>query len=315
MESVVSILSWPVQLPNSAPLFLSFSTGFWDSATPLAPVTFAVRVNGAVLWQFTSPYPAAWQPGTVDLSPWAGKSVVIELVSDSAGLNYFQFSSWAELTVDAASNACATSLIPGTVIAVPYSGAFGTVRITTSSGCFWSAVSAADWVTVNLSSGTGTGAVSYTIQANPGAARQTTLAVGGHLLTISQDAAPPCTYSISPTAQAFSANGGLGTVTVTAGALCGWTATSADSWVTIRTGVSGTGAGSVFYSIAPNPDAAGRTGAMTIAGQTFTIVQASGSLPAISQNGVVNAASLQPGIAAGAWITIRGTKLSAATRT
>ncbi len=81
-----------------------------------------------------------------------------------------------------------------------------------------------------------------------------------------------CTYSINPTSQSFVAVGGTGSVAVTAGSGCGWTATSNAAWITVTSGASGNGNGTVSYSVAVNTGAA-RSGAITIAGQTFTVTQ------------------------------------------
>ncbi len=86
---------------------------------------------------------------------------------------------------------------------------------------------------------------------------------------------PACTYSIAPTSQGIASAGGKGTVVVTTTAACGWAATSNVSWITITAGASGTGNGTVFYTV--GADAAGsRSGTLTIAGQTFTVNQGSG---------------------------------------
>ncbi len=84
-----------------------------------------------------------------------------------------------------------------------------------------------------------------------------------------------CTYSISPTSASVPAAGGAGTVSVTAGSGCSWTAVSNAGWITVTSGASGSGNGSVGYSVAANAGAA-RTGTITIAGQTFTVNQAAG---------------------------------------
>jgi hypothetical protein len=55
-----------------------------------------------------------------------------------------------------------------------------------------------------------------------------------------------------------------------------WTATSNDPWITITSGASGTGSGTVSFSVQANTGAA-RTGTIMIAGQTFTIEQVSAS--------------------------------------
>jgi hypothetical protein len=84
----------------------------------------------------------------------------------------------------------------------------------------------------------------------------------------------PCSYSISPTAQNVGASGGTGnTITVTTQAGCAWTAASTVSWITINSGSSGSGNGSVGFSVTANTSAA-RTGTITVAGQTFTVNQA-----------------------------------------
>ncbi len=90
--------------------------------------------------------------------------------------------------------------------------------------------------------------------------------------------ASPCTLSISPTSQSFGSGGGTGSVTVTAGTGCAWTAVSNASWIHVTSGSSGSGNGSVGYSVDANGSSSPRTGTMTIAGQTFTVNQ-SGAPP------------------------------------
>jgi len=91
--------------------------------------------------------------------------------------------------------------------------------------------------------------------------------------------ATSCSYSISPSERSISANGGTGSVNVTAPNGCAWTAASNASWITITSGSSGSGNGTVNYSVAQNTSAAQRTGTMTIAGQTFTVTQAGSTEP------------------------------------
>jgi Zn-dependent metalloprotease len=88
------------------------------------------------------------------------------------------------------------------------------------------------------------------------------------------DCGGTCTYSISPSSASFAAAGGTGSVSVTAGAGCSWTAVSNASFITITGGASGTGSGTVSYSVASNGGTTSRTGTLTIAGKTFTVTQA-----------------------------------------
>ena len=81
------------------------------------------------------------------------------------------------------------------------------------------------------------------------------------------------TYSLSPTSQTFASTGGTGSVSVTSSSGCSWTATSNVSWITITSGSSGTGNGTVAFTVAANTGTSQRTGTMAIAGQTFTVTQ------------------------------------------
>ena len=147
------------------------------------------------------------------------------------------------------------------------------IDVNTQSGCAWTAVSSAPWVTITQGLvDVGSGEVRYSVAANTGAARQTTLTVAGRTFTVNQDAAP-CSYTINPTTQTFAATGGSGTVGVTTAAHCAWTAVSNDSWIVVTTGASGTGNGTVAYTVAARSGGNSRKGTITIAGRTFTVQQ------------------------------------------
>jgi hypothetical protein len=83
---------------------------------------------------------------------------------------------------------------------------------------------------------------------------------------------PPCTYTISPTSASYIASGGTNSVSVTTNkSSCTWTAVSnTPSWITVTSGSSGTGNGTVSYSVAANTGGA-KSGTMTIASKTFSI--------------------------------------------
>ncbi len=82
-----------------------------------------------------------------------------------------------------------------------------------------------------------------------------------------------CNFTISPASRNVSASGGVGNVNVTTNPNCRWTASSNSGFITISSGASGNGPGSVTYSVASNTGASSRTGTLTVAGQTFTITQ------------------------------------------
>ena len=83
-----------------------------------------------------------------------------------------------------------------------------------------------------------------------------------------------CSYSLSTQSRSGNSASTTGTVGVTAGSGCAWNASSDSAWLTITSGSSGSGAGSVGYSVAANSTTSQRVGRLTIAGATFTFTQA-----------------------------------------
>ncbi|MBA2731583.1 MAG: DUF4214 domain-containing protein, partial [Acidobacteria bacterium] len=168
---------------------------------------------------------------------------------------------------------CSYSISPTAQSLTAAGGTNNSVSVTATAGCAWTATSNDSWLSINAgASGTGNGTVTYTVAANTGPARTGTLTIAGQTFTVTQ--ASGCTYSITPTAQNFSASGGANSITVTAGGGCGWTAVSnSPSFITITSGASGTGNGTVSYTVAANSSTSSRSGTITIAGQTFTVMQ------------------------------------------
>jgi hypothetical protein len=98
--------------------------------------------------------------------------------------------------------------------------------------------------------------------------------IAGKTVTVSQEAStqPACTGTLSAPGSTVVAGGGSGTVSVTVGAGCPWSATSSASWLVVDSGASGTGSGTVSFSVSPNGGAA-RTATLTIAGAAYTVSQ------------------------------------------
>ena len=174
-------------------------------------------------------------------------------------------------TVYQGSEVCTYAINP-TNANVAASGGTGSVNVTTQSGCSWTAVSNDAWIHVTSGgSGTGSGTVNYSVDENTGSARTGTMTIAGETFTVSQAGTGTCTYAINPTSQSFGASGGPGSVNVTTQDGCSWTASSNEPWITIISGSSGTGSGTVNYRV--DRSRISRTGTMTIAGHTFTVTQ------------------------------------------
>jgi len=171
-------------------------------------------------------------------------------------------------------------------------GASSTFSVTAGSGCNWTASSNNAWITVTSgSSGSGNGTVFFTVQPNTGALRTGTITAAGLTYTITQNAGA-CTYSLNPTSASFSSSSGTGSVTVTAGTGCTWTASTANSWIQVTAGLSGSGNGTVAYTVSANTGAA-RSGSITIAGQSFPISQSAATGVSITVTSVPSGLALQ----------------------
>jgi hypothetical protein len=87
-----------------------------------------------------------------------------------------------------------------------------------------------------------------------------------------------CSYSINPSIFSPTGNASASSVAVTTSSGCAWIAVSNTPWLTITSGASGSGSGSVNFTAGANPVSQPRTGTLTIAGQTFTVNQAAPTL-------------------------------------
>jgi serine protease AprX len=129
--------------------------------------------------------------------------------------------------------------------------------------------------------------------------------------------------SISPEAKGFASGGGAGAVSVAAPGAIGWQTFADDSWITVTSGLSGAGNGTVDYTVAPNSGPA-RSGVLIIAGRTFTVTQSAPStltvdsvIPPVGRSSggqqvrltgsLVNLSSVSVGGVAAAWTYSNGT--------
>jgi hypothetical protein len=183
----------------------------------------------------------------------------------------------AKFAGSAATNDCQYVVSPA-FVTTSASASSGAISVTTTSNCSWSAASNAPWLTLSPpTSGNGNGAVTFSVAQNGGAARSSTITLADKTVIVTQNS---CSYSISPVASSQTSSGGSVTVNVTADAGCSWSAAGNSSWLSVGT-TSGSGNGSVNVGVASNPGPA-RNGTATIAGQTFSVDQASGCVYSIA---------------------------------
>jgi len=173
---------------------------------------------------------------------------------------------------------------------IPVSGTSGSIAVTTASSCSYFVepypqdsgnVTGVQFITIPPTSSllVGSQNASYTVAANHGAPRSGAIMVGGDVFTLTQDA-PACYYTLSATSATIPATSGTGSIGVTASSpSCAWTAKASDSsLVAISSGASGTGNGTVKYTVHANTEGP-QTPIITIGDTTgysiYSITQAS----------------------------------------
>jgi len=178
------------------------------------------------------------------------------------------------------SDGCAYSLSSNSAN-VSAAGGNESVNVLTATGCAYNTVSNASWITITGGGDSGNNTITFSVAANTGAARTGTITVAGQTFTVNQAAG--CVYTFSSAGINLAADAAAGSFNVASGAGCAWTASTPDSWISIASGSSGTGVGTILFNVAANNGAA-RTGTITAGGQTFTVRQE--ALPVLSINNV-----------------------------
>lgn len=255
--------------------FESFAGTDWTCSaegqlvTCLSPKALAANASTTLTLTVTinaQPKPA--QPGD-PAPPLVNTATVSSLTSDPAGNNNTVSS--AGKMVDPP---CSFTISPTSQSFTAAEGA-GLIGVTTQAGCAWQAMvtSGADFITIEgvASGNTGSGAVAFRVAANPSLnSRSGALTVAGQTFSVTQSGIA-CVYGIAPDVQAFDANGGSGSVTITATMGCPWQAVSdAPGFVALTSAGSGSGNGAVRYNVTANPGAGQRAGSLTVTGRNFT---------------------------------------------
>jgi hypothetical protein len=224
----------------------------------------------------------------------------------------------ASLPVTQAGISC-TVVIGSAGTNVPASGSSGTVEVL-SAPCGYTTVIPPQVMVTSGASGGGPGTVAFTVAPNTSTSPRTlTMQIGGQPFNIVQSGVT-CSVSLGSANPVYAAGGDSGSIAVTAAASsCGWTVATSATWVILSSGWSGTGDGTVTFSVAPNATTFPRSATVTIGGQSVQVNQAgtactyslrstSGSMPAAggsSSVGVVAASNCSWTAAAhDSWLSI-----------
>ncbi len=143
-----------------------------------------------------------------------------------------------------------------------FSGGSGTHSFSVSGNVSWNASDSASWVNITSgSSGNGNGTIAYSVLANSStSSRSATIAVTGGGITrthtISQSGAESY-MTINDSSQSFSSVGGSHSFDVSANV--SWSTSENASWVTVSSGSSGNGNGTVSYNVSANSSTSARS--------------------------------------------------------
>ena len=169
------------------------------------------------------------------------------------------------VTVDAC-----TYTLPTTSVDHDRNSTSGSFVVVTTSACQWTARSNDYWIHTGTSS-VGLGSVIYSIDANPNPGlRVGSINVEGEIFTIRQGGSG-CYATFSPTVAKHPPGSTAGSFALKTGSSCTWAATTVFTW--IHTTSSGTGSGTVNYSLDAFPGPGTRKGWITVLEDEFTIEQ------------------------------------------
>lgn len=250
--------------PASASLAAGASSGAVAMAAP-AGCGWAASSNAS--WLTVTGGTSGSGSGTIAFSAAANASAAPRSASIAAG--------GQTLTVTQSGTACSYAVSP-TSRNVSAPATTGTMSVTAPDSCAWTAVSDAPWLTIQgPAGGSGSGAVSYSVAANPtvGATRTAALTVSGATLTIVQ-AAATCTYVLGPASTSLAPTASTGQVTLSTADGCSWTASSSASWLTITSPTSGSGNAGLSFSATANTSLTARSATISAGGKSVIVSQA-----------------------------------------
>jgi|GEM_PF-2651953 len=257
----------------------TFSVSPTNTFTPAPAATILVNVTTQAGCSWNTVYNDPWITAQGGSNSGTGSGQVTVLVSQNTGPARTGTITIAGQTLTINQGAdqsnCTYSLNP-TEAAISAAGGSASFTINTQAGCDWRAISNNEsWLRHTQPTGNGTYQLVYTVEANTGAARQGTISVSGQTFTVNQAAGQSnCTYTLTPNSTSVTGGSGTASFNVITQSGCTWTANTFNSdWITITSGSSGVGDGTVNFSYTINTLSERRFGSIKVADQTFTLVQ------------------------------------------
>jgi hypothetical protein len=160
-----------------------------------------------------------------------------------------------------------------------FGSAGGQIKLTATSatGCLLTPSTGSSWITLSTTQASPTTSeVSINVaSAGTGVSRAGVVLVGDQVYRIAQfQNSDACQYSLTSTGSTYGAAAITGSVGVVVSAGCPWSVTgNVPTWMTITSGKSGVGNGTVQFSLTSNPGLTARSAQVIIAGVPFFLLQ------------------------------------------
>lgn len=208
-------------------------------------------------------------------------SVISAMASDGNANALNTTDSNATVTIDQPAVLSAVSCNPTTVLPPAQSTCTVSLGSDASSSTTVNLSSSASAAAVPPSVNIASGSSSTTFTVNSSTVSTITTAIitakigttSSQTFSLTLTPASTCAYSLNSNSSSLSSSAGSGSFNVVTSSGCAWSVTNNSTFITITAGGSGTGNGTVSYSVTANSGAS-RIGTLTIATQTFTVTQA-----------------------------------------
>ena len=278
--------STPVSLPGTIwgiAVSPTDPTAVWAAAGSVTNDGFAAKISTdgkTLLWSTFYSGSAGAYLGGVATEPSAGdvwitgstSSTDLPITANAYSSSAYSGAAFLARISDSTAS-CSYSLNPTSVLS--YGAQSQSFGVTAPSGCAWTATpSDGSWISVQSgAAGTGSGVVTVALTANNTASTRTgSVNVNGQYYAITQ-AASSCTYSAS-TPASLPDIGGTVQITVTASAGCPWSVIPGSPLMSVVSGGSGTGDGTVTLSLPANDGVQWLNPTVQVGPQSVTLSEA-----------------------------------------